>query len=45
MGGYAATVWPAYGVVFLVLLVQVILAQKKFYRLRKILMQKYVKSP
>ncbi len=41
MGGYAAEVWPAYAVVFLVFLMQIIVTKKKFNRLCKLLYRKY----
>lgn len=44
MGGYAGTVWPAYGIVGLVLLLQVVQVKYKWRRLRKALTSKYVKS-
>jgi heme exporter protein CcmD len=45
MGGYASAVWPAYGIVFCILVVQFVVAKRKWQRLRKALYQKYVKSP
>jgi heme exporter protein CcmD len=45
MGGYAAAVWPAYGLVFLVLLIQFVAARRKWQHLRRALYHKYVKSP
>ena len=44
MGGYAAAVWSAYGIVLLILLSQLWIAKQKFNRLRKMLYRKYVKS-
>ncbi len=44
MGGYAAFVWSAYGIVFLVLVFRILIAKQKFNRLRRSLYQKYVKS-
>lgn len=43
MGGYAACVWSAYGMVFGVLIMQLFSAWRKWRRLRKNLYHKYVK--
>jgi heme exporter protein CcmD len=43
MGGYAAHVWSAYGLVVLVLILQLTNVLKKWRRLRKNLYQKYIK--
>lgn len=44
MGGYAVSVWSAYAIVLTVLCLQLMITKYKFYRLRKVLYQKYVKS-
>ena len=43
MGGYAGCVWSAYGLVFGILMLQLVSALRKWRRLRKNLYQKYVK--
>jgi heme exporter protein CcmD len=44
MGGYAAAVWSAYGIVLLVLVGQFIGAKRKLNHLYKMLYRKYAKS-
>lgn len=41
MGGYATTVWPAYGFVSILLFAQWFIVIRKLYRLRKTLNRQY----